>query len=79
MRTSLAALLLVLCAPACTYTSDRARDFFEMFRLQGGIGRGLGVTARAAGVLDLGLNTPGQFAHASGVGLTAHRPSYTGS
>ncbi len=61
-------VLLLLALPSCSYFSNRGRDFLEIFRLQGGFGRGLGVTARAAGLLDIGLNTPGAFYHSSGVG-----------
>lgn len=69
-------MLSLLLVPGCTYLSNRGRDFAEMFRLQGGIGRGLGVTTRAAGLLDLGLNTPGQFPHASGMGLVWGDPYF---
>jgi hypothetical protein len=68
-RTCIGLALLLLFAPGCTYSLNRGRDFAEIFRLQGGLGRGLGVTASAVGLLHVGLNTPGQFPHASGGGL----------
>lgn len=58
--------------------SNRGRDFAEIIRVQGGFGRGLGVTVRAVGVLDIGLNTPGQFPHSSGLGLVYGDPYFLG-
>ena len=71
MRRSkgLVIVALALTMTSCSYLGNRGRDFIEIFRLQGGFGRGLGVTARAAGLLDIGLNAPGQFPHGSGLGL----------
>lgn len=68
-RSRAALFLFLLFAPGCLYSSNRGQDFLEIFRLQGGIGRGLGVTASAVGLLHVGLNTPGQFPHRSGLGF----------
>lgn len=75
-RTFLVLVGLAVVSTSCNYFSNRTRDFFEVFRAQGGFGRGLGATARAAGVLDIGLNTPGAFPHSSGVGLVYGDPYF---
>jgi hypothetical protein len=53
-------LLLPLLATGCqttvgNYLANRGRDLGECFRAQVGLGYGLGVCARAGGVVDLGL------------------------
>ena len=67
------------CSCTLPYSSPANRRVAEIFRLQGGIGRGLGVTARGAGLLDIGLNTPGEFPHSSGFGLVYGDPYFLSS
>ncbi|MCI0342602.1 MAG: hypothetical protein L0216_15920 [Planctomycetales bacterium] len=64
-------ILSLAAAPGCAelgnYFKNRARDFGEIFRLQVGLGVGLGASARLAGVADVGVG--GGFAdHRMGVG-----------
>jgi membrane protein DedA with SNARE-associated domain len=63
-----ATAVLLACLPACTYAFDRGRDLTEVVRVQGGVGRGLGATAAAAGILHVGINLPGSMPHEAGIG-----------
>ncbi len=58
--TTAALSLLLLASTGCqtsigNYFANRARDFGDMFLVQGGIGYGLGAQVKAAGVAHVGL------------------------
>lgn len=60
------------CAELGTYFADRGRDFGEIFRVQAGLGVGLGAAAQAGPVAHLGLGG-GVIPYQYGVGWTYGR------